>query len=286
MSKTSDNKASKKIAVITMARNDDFFLTRWIKYYGKELGEENCFIYLDGEDQPVPANAGKTHVIHQKRVVEHVVSAEKRRLGFLSEVAKSLLESYDIVIGVDADEFLVVDPKTGKSLSEYLSSINIEPSVSGLGMDVGQFMGKEEILDKSLPFLEQREYALLSSRYTKPSVISKPVQWGSGFHRIKGHNYTIDPNLYLFHFGSVDYKMIQDRFLDKDRMATGRAGHIRKRAKTIDTVTKAKAKIDEKWLEIARKIQTYARPVWAWNKPTMLKWKLVVKIPSRFRGIV
>jgi len=279
-------KQPKKIAVITMARNDDFFLSRWIKYYGKELGEENCYIYLDGEDQPVPANAGRVNVIHEKRVAEHVVKAEKRRLGFLSKVAKSLLEQYDIIIGVDADEFLIVDPKVGKSLATYLSEIEINPSVSGLGVDVGQISGKEPDLDKGKPFSDQREYALLSSRYTKPSVISQPVNWGSGFHRVKGHNFRIDPNLYLFHFGSVDYKMIQDRFLDKDRMATGRAGHIKKRAKTIAIVTHSTAKLEEKWLKIARNLQTYARPLWAWNKPTMLKWKLVIKIPDRFKGIV
>jgi hypothetical protein len=281
----SDGK-KKKVAVITMARNDDFFLTRWINYYGRELGEENCFIYLDGEDQPVPKNAGKVNVFHQKRVVQHVVSFEKTRLGFLSEVAKSLLDRYDLIIGVDADEFLVVDPKCGKTLVEYLSEIDIDPSVSGLGIDVGQVLGKESQLNMDLPFLSQREYALVSSRYTKPSVISKPVNWGSGFHRIKGHNFKIDPNLFLFHFGSVDYKMIQDRFLDKDRMSTGREGHIKKRAKTIDIVTKTKAKTDEKWLRIARKLQTFVRPVYAWNKPSMAKWKLVVKIPDRFKGIV
>ncbi|TVP49007.1 MAG: glycosyltransferase family 2 protein [Mongoliibacter sp.] len=276
----------KKIAAITMARNDDFFLTRWIEYYGRELGKENLYIYLDGEDQPVPKNAGKVNVFHEKRVVEHVVSAEKRRLGFLSDVAKKLLNTYDVIIGVDADEFLLVDPNYGKSLAQYLSEIPIEPSVSGLGIDVGQDLNKEATLDKSAAFLGQRSYALISSRYTKPSVIAKPVNWGSGFHRVKGHNFRIDPNLYLFHFGSVDYKMIQDRFLDKDRMATGREGHIKKRAKTIDIITHSKPKTEEKWLSIARKLQSVARPIYAWNKPTMLKWKLVVKIPDRFKGIV
>ncbi len=280
------NTQKKKIAAITMARNDDFFLSRWISYYGNELGENNLYIYLDGVDQPIPKNAGKSKIIHKERVAEHVVKAEKKRLGFLSNCAEELLNYYDIVIGVDADEFLVVDPSLGKSLSEYLGSIKINPSVSGLGIDVGQNMNLENILNKNLPFLDQREYALISSRYTKPSVISKPVKWGSGFHRIKGHNFRIDPNLFLFHFGSVDFNMIQDRFLDKDRMATGRAGHIRKRAKTITLISKKKAKANEKWLKIARKIQTIARPIWAWNKPTMLKWNLVIKIPTRFKGII
>lgn len=281
-------KLKKKIAVITMARNDDFFLSRWISYYGTQLGEENLYIYLDGTDQPIPANAGKANVMHEERVVEHVVAAEKRRLGFLSDVAARLMseKAYDIVIGVDADEFLILDPAINETLSTYLSEITIDNSVSGLGVDVGQHLELEATLDKTKPFLEQREYAMLSSRYTKPSVISKPVRWGSGFHRIRNHNFHIDPNLYLFHFGSVDYQMILDRFKDKDRMATGREGHIKKRARTMTIITKKKAKEGDKWYKLARTIQTFIRPIYALNKPSMAQWKLIAKIPERFRHIV
>lgn len=31
----------KRIAVLTMARNDDFFLHKWVEYYGRELVKEN-----------------------------------------------------------------------------------------------------------------------------------------------------------------------------------------------------------------------------------------------------
>lgn len=267
-----------------MARNDEFFLNRWIDYYGDQLGEENLYIYLDGEDQPTPAHAKTAHIIHEKRVAEHVVKAEKRRLNFLSDVASKLMaEGYDMVIGVDADEFLVVDPKLNKTLKEYLSETKCSSSLSGLGMDVGQHLNKEKTLDGTLPFLSQREYAFLSSRYTKPSVICKPVQWGSGFHRIKGKNFRIDANLYLFHFGSVDFEMIQQRFQDKDRMATGRKNHIMRRAKTITLITKSKVRSGDKLIPIARKIQTLCRATVAWNKPSMGPWKLVVKIPERFK---
>lgn len=276
----------KKVAAITMARNDEFFLTRWIEYYGRELGESNLYIYLDGVDQPIPANAGKANVIHRERVVEHVVAAEKRRLGFLSDVAAELLKTYDIIIGVDADEFLVVDPSCGKSLQTYLSEIDINPCVSGLGMDIGQHLNNEATLNYQKPFLEQREYAYLSTRYTKPSVISKPVRWGSGFHRVKGHNFHIDPNLYLFHFGSVDMEMIKMRFQDKDRMATGREKHIQKRAQTIHYVTKMRALQNETWLKVARVLQTVFRPIYALNKPAMLGIKMIVKVPSRFSDIL
>ena len=275
----------KKIAAITMARNDEFFLNRWIKYYGKELGEENLYVYLDGVDQPIPEHAGKANVIHNERVVEQVVAAEKRRLGFLSEIAAKLLTTYDLVIGVDADEFLAVDPKSGESLKEYLSHIEINSCVSGLGIDIGQHLQQELTLDYSKPFLEQREYAFLSSRYTKPSVISKAVQWGSGFHRVKGHNFHVDKNLYLVHFGSVDMEMIRMRFQDKDRMATGREKHIQKRAKTIHLITKKNAFENENWLKFARIFQTIFRPIYALNKPSMVFLKIVVKVPKRFKNV-
>lgn len=279
-------KKEKKICAITMARNDEFFLNRWIKYYGSELGEENLYIYLDGIDQPVPEHSGSVNVIHQERVAEHVVAAEKRRLGFLSGIAANLLKTYDIVIGVDADEFLVVDPKCGKSLVEYLSETKISPCVSGLGIDIGQHLVNEPTLNYEKPLLEQRKYAYLSSRYTKPSVISQPVQWGSGFHRVKGHNFRIDPNLFLFHFGSVDMEMIKMRFQDKDRMSTGREKHIQKRAKTMHIITAKKALTNDFWFGFARNFQTIFRPIYALNKPSMGCLKMVVKVPERFKGIL
>lgn len=276
----------KKVCAITMARNDEFFLNRWIKYYGEELGEENLFIYLDGTDQPVPANAGKANVIHCERISGQVVSAEKKRLSFLSDVAAKLLNTYDIVIGADADEFLVVDPACGKKLADYLSSINIRSSVSGLGMDVAQKPDEESILDEGKMFLEQRSFAHVSPKYTKASVLSRPVRWGSGFHRIKCRNYHIDPHLYLFHFGSVDTEMIKMRFQDQDRIQTGRKKHIQKRARTIEIIAENKIRRSEKLLRLARILQTYFRKVYAWNKPTMLGWTLIVRIPERFKSIV
>lgn len=277
---------NKKIGAITMARNDEFFLSRWIAYYGSRLGEENLYIYLDGEDQTMPKNKGNANIIHRERIPGQVIAAEKGRLGYLSQVAANLLKTYDLIIGVDADEFLAVDPACGKSLHEYLSEISVPVSVSALGLDIGQNMNCESKLDRNQPFLKQRSYAFLSPRYTKPCVISKPVRWGSGFHRIKGHNFHIDKNLYLFHFGCVDYDMIMDRFQDKDRIATGRTRHLRKRLRAIDTITKGKTLDGNKWIPIARRIQSFLRPIYALNKPSMGGWKLVVKYPDRFKNIV
>lgn len=268
-----------------MARNDEFFLNKWVSYYGKQFGEENLFIYLDGLDQEAPAKAGKANVIKCERIAGQVVSAEKRRLLHLSNMAAEHLKNYDLVIGCDADEFLVVDPKLGKSLAQYLSECEIDYCLSGLGMDVGQNMNEEVEIDGERPFLEQRHYAHLSSRYTKPVVVAKPGRWGSGFHRFKGHNFHIAKDLYLFHFGCFDDAMLRARFCDKDRMAAGWGRHIKKRFRTINYVTNLKA-YGEGALKVARLIQTLFRPIYALNKPSMGRLRLIVRIPERFSSIL
>ena len=270
----------KKIAAITMARNDEFFLTRWIKYYGDEIGTENLYIYLDGTDQIIPKNAGHAHVKKLPHTDMTRATGDKYRIGLMNDLSRELLKTYDIVIGCDCDEFLIVDPNTNKSLSEYLSTIHIKNTVSGLGLDVGQNMNMEHELNPHAPILPQREYALLSTRYTKPVVKNAPVDWGSGFHSISGHNFHIDKNLYLLHFGAVDMKMLEQKAAARgaDWLA-----HLRRRGNgTINAVTQLPAQ-NEKWLRRARILQTVARPIYALDKPGMLGIKRVVKIPTRFK---
>ena len=270
----------KRIAAITMSRDDEFFLSRWIAYYGKQFGTENLYILLDGIDQKTPKNSGNTHITKLPHIPMSRAAGDKYRITKLTELAHKLLKNYDIVIGCDSDEFLIVDPNTKQTLSEYLSNKKIKNSLSGLGLDIGQHLIKESVLDKHAPLLEQREYALLSTRYTKPVVINKPVFWGSGFHSIKHHNFHIDKNLYLLHFGAVDMNMLETK---AKKRGTDWLNHLQRRGNgTINAVTNIKAS-HEKWLKIARILQTYFRPVYALRKPAMFGIKRIIKIPTRFK---
>lgn len=271
-----------------MVRNDEFYLRKWVEYYGRELGKENLYIFFDGTDQQIPDFCEGTTARLRERNPQHVVKAEKDRLGFLSEQAAILMKErgYELVIGTDADEFLVVDPAVSSSLGDYLSGLKIKTSVSGLGIDVGQHLKSEGVIDGSRPFLEQRHNAYICSRYTKPSVISRPVRWGSGFHRVKGHNFHIDKNLFLFHFGSVDLKMIEDRMGNMDLVATGRLKHIQKRARTIFLISESESREWERTTRKVRRIHQYMRPIWAINKPWNTIRKFVVRIPERFSKLV
>ncbi len=278
----------KKIAAITMVRNDDFYLKKWVEYYSAQLGgKENLYIYFDGTDQTIAPFCDGTHAELVPKIGTQVVSAEKGRLKFLSEKAAALMAGgYDLVIGVDADEIIAVDPKLGKTLREFLSELDIKGSASGLGLDFGQKIGEEDNITEEKPFLQQRHYAQIGTRYTKPSILAAPLRWGSGFHRIKGHNFHIVKDLYLLHFGYFDMKRLEDRFNDKDRLAQGWGKHMKKRSRTIRLVTNLKARKFEPWTRFARICQTLVRPPYAINKPAMFGLRIIVRIPERFQSLV
>lgn len=277
----------KHIAALTMVRNDDFFLRKWVEYYGRELGKENLYIYYDGEDQAVADVCQGTNAFLHPKIGQQVVAAEKGRLKFLSQQAAELFaKGYDIVIGVDADEYIVVDPKLGIGLREFLSRQDIDVSLSPLGLDFGQKLDEEGDLSEEKTFLSQRHYAQIGTRYTKPSIISQPCRWGSGFHRVKGHNFHIASDLYLLHFGYADSKILEGRLGDADRVAQGWKKHIYKRSRTIKYATEKKARDFDKWTRFARICQTWCRPPYALNKPAMFELRLVVKIPERFNDVL
>lgn len=269
----------KKVAVITMARNDEFFLGRWIKYYSEQFGQENLYIILDGLDQDSPKNAENVNIIKLEHHEMSRIAGDKYRITKLTDLAHELLKKYDLVIGCDCDEFLIADPKTGKSLAQYLGEIKIKTSVSGIGLDVGQNLNTESELNQKKPILEQREYALLSTRYTKPVVINRPVNWGSGFHRIKGHNFHLDKNLYLLHFGAVDLEMLKTK---ARKRGADWLNHLERRGNgTINAVT-TKYAHGETFIKLARIMQRIFRPIYALDKPGMLGIKWVVRVPTRF----
>ena len=270
-----------------MVRNDDFYLRKWVEYYGRELGRENLYIWFDGMDQEIPLFCQGTHAELHEKIGTQVVSAEKGRLKFLSRQAASLMVAgYDLVIGVDADEFVVPDPALGKTLREFLSEIPIDVSVSALGLDFGQKVGEEGDITEDRPFLQQRHYAQICTRYSKPSVVARPCLWGSGFHRIKRHNYHIAKDLYLLHFGYFDLKRLQDRFQDADRISQGWERHMHKRSRAIRYVTDLKARQFGPAVRFWRVFQNIFRPLHALNKPTMFGVVVVVEIPARFRDII
>ena len=83
----------KRICALTMVRNDEFYLRKWVEYYGAQLGRENLYVYFDGVDQQVPEWCEGVNVCVREKVVGQVAKADKGRINFLSERAAELLGS-------------------------------------------------------------------------------------------------------------------------------------------------------------------------------------------------
>lgn len=276
----------KKIAVLTSVRNDRMFTKRWIEYYSREFGANSLYMVIDGFDQERPDPATGINVISVPFKARKVVEGDRSRAARTTQIAWGLYENYDIVIAVDIDEFVVLDPKLGLSVAEYLSQKNNMSSLSGLGLDVVQKPSLEAPISPNVPLLSQRNFAIISDRYTKPAVTFKKLRWGSGQHRIKGRNFRIDPNLFIFHFGNVDQDLSAARLDDPDRQKMGWTKHQEKREKLYCQVEEAHPKEGDKTFPWARRHMSLFRPWYAWNKPGQLRKDNVVTIPDRFKNIV
>ena len=276
----------KQIAALTIVRNSDHFLKRWISYYGKAFGRENLYVIFDGTDQKLPPESDGVTLYQFEHTPLKRAAGDRQRASWASDLAEELLNTHDIVIGTDVDEFLLIDPSHNLSLSSYLLSIDLPPTLSALGMDVACNRNYEGALDWNKPFLGQRQYCLLSDRYTKACVMSRPLRWGSGFHRVKNTGFKIDPNLFLFHFGSVDEQVVLSNADDPEKKAMGWASHQVRRAALADEISSAHDFLSDERIKTARRELSRPRSLLAWNKPRPLKSDKIVHIPRRFYGIV
>ncbi len=276
----------KKIGVVSMVRNDRFFIPKWMEYYGAQLGRENLYLILDGQDQPFPEGHETINVIRIPRQKLNRSSGDKNRINVISNFVKALFPRYDLIIAHDIDEILVADPNQNLTLADYLQRPVRYASLSALGLDVGQHLDLEQPIDPARPFLEQRSFAHVSARYTKAVVATRPLTWGSGFHRVRFRNFHIDPNLFLFHFGMVDYAISKGRMEDPSLIHAGWRGHLDRRFELFDLITKKTPVDGDRFFRKARIRQNLFRPLFAINKPGMLSEKPVIRIPERFRHIV
>lgn len=276
----------KKIAVLATVRNGGIFLPKWIDYYGQAFGEEHLYVTLDGEDEPKPDGTGVNFITIPHRPLPRV-PGEKRRAAYLSAQARVLfMQGYDAVIATDIDEFIMVDPKTGQGLAEYLGALEGRDSVSALGLDVIQHLDQEAELDPARPWLAQRRYAQLASRYTKPNITFCPLNWGSGMHRIKGYNFRIDPNLYMIHTGMIDAKIAKVIGSGEDRVSQGWSAHQVRREKVFHQVRDETAQDGDVAFSAARRHMSLWRPIYAWNKPGHVRKNSIVRLPERFAQVL
>ena len=277
----------KRIAALTMVRNGMPFLEKWINYYGSLLGKENIYVFLDGADQHIPDWCRDAcNLVTVPEMSLPIVEGDRARARFISRKAADLFkDGYEIVIGTDIDEFITPDPSTGKDLPGFLSGLKGRTCVSPLGIDIFQRDGEADI-DSSKDYLSQRHYAWLCPGYTKASIIFRPCIWGSGFHRVKRHNYHICKDLYLFHLGYSNNRDISERIENLDIREKSWRAHLNRRLSAVRKCNGKKAQEFDALIGRVRFAQRVFRCIYALNKPSLFGQKVVVHLPDRFEGIV
>lgn len=195
-----------KIAAITMVFNEAVFLPIWLQHYGAAVGAENLYVIDDGSTDLSTSQADSYHCLKKRRAAFD----EEDRAALVRSFHRELLKHYDVVLYTDVDELIVVDPKIGLTLRDYLSATDFEYR-NAVGFNVVHHVGSEAAISFDQPLFKQRKYAEFDLKYCKPLIAKVPMEWGPGFHRLRQLPPQYDTNLLLFHMRAMDLDIAKAR---------------------------------------------------------------------------
>lgn len=184
---------ARRVAVLTDSLSDEFFFPLWVKYYGDMFGKESLHVI---------AYAGGCSFFGQPLggiLRLPVPYDDKTRADVISDYVCTLLGVYDVVIRVDVDEFLVVDPRLYDSLKAFVDAVD-KPYYTARGFDVLHEIDKPALSPGLV--LSQRDVAYPNSALNKTCITSIPLHWSEGFHWCNA--YPFSGPLFLLHFKRID----------------------------------------------------------------------------------
>ncbi|WP_348539118.1 glycosyltransferase family 2 protein [Ruegeria sp. R8_1] len=190
-----------------MVRNDEFFLKLWVDYYARFVPRQNLYILVDGDDSALPDTLQGCQVITFPQN-QPSRGWDRKRWNFLSQFASSLTYRFDVVIGGDVDELIVLDPLVGNDPVQYILQQTNAQVISPFAIEVVQRVDLEPALDAQRPILEQRRYGRTNAFYCKPCITRAPISWSLGQHYSNHPRLNLSSDLFLFHL----------RFFDRDTL--------------------------------------------------------------------
>ena len=225
-----------RIAVMTMVRNEGAILPRWQRYYGGQVGPRNLFVLddmstdgsLDSLDATVihlPTRATVARRSDQPGPHDSSAGAPAfRKTAAANKFAAALLEFYQAVIFVDADEFIVPDPRSYDSLQDFMRK-NEDPVIAPLGLNIVHRTDAEATLRPDELLLRQRRYVKVSSLMSKPAIKRVPARWTGGTHGI-AREYRVRTDIFLLHAKFADAETLRRVHAQRHNefLATGAGG--------------------------------------------------------------
>ena len=195
------------LAVITVVRNEAVMLPRWVKHYAAQCGGPERLLVLDDNSTDGSTDGLPCPVVRLPDR-DHAEWAATR-LRMVNAFATGLLQSFDAVAFVDADEFLVADPLKYADLRELVAARPDAKAIGAMGLNVVHRVGVEKPLKPRRPVLRQRRTAKFIPKMCKPAIKMGTGHWAAGSHGLR-MPYEVDRDLWMFHL----------KFADRDHLAT------------------------------------------------------------------
>jgi hypothetical protein len=195
------------VAVMTMARDEGPMLHRWVAHYARHVGRGHLLVLDDGSEDGSTDEVGCAVMRLPGLRAPH--GFNRARLSLVSKIAGGLLESYDVVVFTDVDEFLVPDPARHDALVSYLSARPDDDVLAPIALNVLHHVGVDQPLRPEAPVLGQRRLAQLAPVMCKPSIKRVPRRWSANTHGIRAP-YRVDPELAMFHLKFADRDTLRE----------------------------------------------------------------------------
>ena len=206
----------KRIACLTMARDEDVFLSIWHRYYAGLFGAENLFVIDHNSVGKRPEAVLGAPDLNRFRIPFDTPSGtaeddrhafDRERFRFVSNLLSALLRYYDTVIFNDADEVFLPDPAVAPDLAAYLETNDV-PVLAGVGLEIFHHPDEEPAYDPARPVFAQRSHYIYRFHHSKPHILSRPCVIGGHGSR---QPFRLDPDLYLMHFKYLDWGRTLER---------------------------------------------------------------------------
>lgn len=198
----------KTACVITMVRDDLFFLDRWVRYYAAIFGRSALYVVNHGGNPAVSDIASGCNVIAIPDTFDENFDVHRWRL--FNGLSSGLRNYFDFVMVTDVDEFLIVDPKTGLGLDDFLAKRQAKLTLTPIGLEVVHKPDLETDTIENGPILGPRRFARFTSAYSKPCVFNHTVKLSRGGHFANDPTLKVFRNFYLFHMRYADAQLYKD----------------------------------------------------------------------------
>lgn len=214
------------VAAVTMVRDDAFFLTAWLRHYGRMFGRENCYVINHGRGEAVADLAKGCNIIGIPG--DPHKNFDMKRWRLLNNLVAGLKGYYRHVIVGDVDELVVIDPDKGQTLLEYLSVTPEKQVITPLGLEVIHRIDlePEAITDH---IIGPRRHVRPAPHYSKPCIVSTGTKIARGGHFTQYPKLHAPDFLYLLHLKFCDFATYAEA-MDRRNRITAEVGGDAKEA--------------------------------------------------------